>query len=163
MGESVLMAFLSLLLAMLLVSLFLPAFRGITGKELHLVVDSRLLLTAACLALVTGLIAGSYPALYLSGFRPVAVLKGKISSSWARPWYEKGWRISVHVSVSLIITVLIVYRQMNLIQTTNLGYNRDHMLHFSTEGKQAGWRGCFFDGSKGHTGRCPVLPAWTGI
>jgi len=144
MGESLLMAFLSLLLAMLLVSLFLPVFRGITGKELHLVVDSRLLLTAGCLTLVTGLIAGSYPALYLSGFRPVAVLKGKISSSVGETLVRKGLVVfQFTVSVSLIITVLIVYRQMNLIQTTNLGYNRDQVLHFSTEGKLPGREDAF--------------------
>jgi hypothetical protein len=144
MGESVLMAFLSLLLAMLLVSLFLPVFRGITGKELHLLIDSRLVLTAGCLTLVTGLIAGSYPALYLSGFRPVAVLKGQLSSSLGETLVRKGLVVfQFTVSVSLIITVLIVYRQMNLIQTTNLGYNRDHVLHFSTEGKLPGGEDAF--------------------
>jgi putative ABC transport system permease protein len=164
MGESVLMAFLSLLLAMLLVSLFLPVFRGITGKELHLVADTGLILTAGCLTLVTGLVAGSYPALYLSGFRPVAVLKGNqgyrrlrtrkergtklrrssIASSLGETLIRKGLVVfQFTVSVSLIITVLIVYRQMNLIQTTNLGYNRDHVLHFSTEGKQPGGENAF--------------------
>jgi putative ABC transport system permease protein len=164
MGESVLMAFLSLLLALLLVSLFLPVFRGITGKELHLVADTRLILTAGCLTLVTGLIAGSYPALYLSGFRPVAVLKGNQGYRWLRTRKERGTKLrrsssssslgetlvrkglvvfQFTVSVSLIITVLIVYRQMNLIQTTNLGYNRDHVLHFSTEGKRPGGEDAF--------------------
>jgi ABC-type antimicrobial peptide transport system permease subunit len=138
MGESVLMAFLSLLLAMVLVSVFLPVFRGITGKELPLVLNSRLILTAGCLTLVTGLIAGGYPALYLSGFRPVAVLKGKLTSSLGETLVRKGLVVfQFTVSVVLIITVLIVYRQMDLIQTTNLGYNRDHILHFTTEGNQA--------------------------
>jgi len=139
MGESVLMAFLSLLLALVLVSVFLPVFRGITGKELPLVLNSRLILTAGSLTLVTGLIAGSYPALYLSGFRPVAVLKGRLASSLGETLVRKGLVVfQFTVSVVLIITVLIVYRQMDLIQTTNLGYNRDHILHFTTEGKQAG-------------------------
>lgn len=135
-GESVLMAFLSLLLAGVLVYLFLPVFRDITGKELLFVVSSRVVFTACCLTLVTGLIAGSYPALYLSAFRPVAVLKGKVLSYASETWVRKGLVVfQFTVSVILIITVLIVYRQMNLIQTTNLGYNKDHVLHFTSEGK----------------------------
>jgi putative ABC transport system permease protein len=144
MAESVMMAFLSLLLAMLLVSLFLPVFRAITGKELQLAFNARLIIDACCLTLVTGLIAGSYPALYLSGFRPVAVLKGKLASSVGETMVRKGLVVfQFTVSVVLIITVLIVYRQMDLIQTANLGYNRDHILHFSTEGGQPGGEGAF--------------------
>ena len=136
-AESVMMAFLSLLLAGVLVYLFLPLFREITGKELLFAVNSRVVLTACCLTLFTGLIAGSYPALYLSAFRPVAVLKGKVLSYASETWIRKGLVVfQFTVSVILIITVLIVYRQMNLIQTTNLGYNKDHVLHFTSEGKQ---------------------------
>ena len=149
MAESVMMAFLSLLLAMLLVSLFLPVFRAITGKELQLVFNARLIIDACCLTLVTGLIAGSYPALYLSGFRPVAVLKGRLSSSVGETLVRKGLVVfQFTVSVVLIITVLIVYRQMDLIQTTNLGYNRDHILHFSTEGGQAGGEEAFLTAAR---------------
>jgi predicted permease len=144
MAESVMMAFLSLLLAILLVSLLLPAFRSITGKELHLVLNTQLIITACCLTLVTGLIAGSYPALYLSGFRPVAVLKGKLAASMGETLIRKGLVVfQFAVSVILIITVVIVYRQMDLIQTANLGYNRDHVLHFSTEGKKQGGEEAF--------------------
>ncbi len=144
MGESVMLSFLSLLLALLLVSLFLPVFRSITGKELHLVADTGMVLVAGCLTLVTGLIAGSYPALYLSGFKPVAVLKGTLASSLGEILVRKGLVVfQFTVSVVLIITVLIVYRQMNLIQTTNLGYNRDHVLHFTTEGKLPGGEDAF--------------------
>lgn len=144
MAESVLMAFLSLLLAMLLVSLFLPVFGEITGKELHLVVTARLIIDACCLTLVTGLIAGSYPALYLSGFKPVAVLKGRLASAVGETLVRKGLVVfQFTVSVVLIITVLVVYRQMDLIQTANLGYNRDHILHFSTEGGQTGGEEAF--------------------
>jgi putative ABC transport system permease protein len=143
-GESVMMAFLSLLLAILLVSLFLPAFRAITGKELQFMLTSRLIIAACCLTLVTGLISGSYPALYLSGFKPVSVLKGKLMSSVGETLVRRGLVVfQFTVSVVLIITVLIVYRQMDLIQTTNLGYNRDHILHFSTEGKQSGGEDAF--------------------
>ena len=132
--ESTLMAFLSLALAVLLVLLFLPQFNQITGKQLAFRPDSQLILSVLGLTLFTGLMAGSYPAFYLSGFQPVAVLKGKLSTSLSGEGLRKGLVIfQFTLSVMLIVSVLIVYQQIELIQSKNLGYERDHILYFDTE------------------------------
>ncbi|MES1217171.1 MAG: ABC transporter permease, partial [Bacteroidota bacterium] len=136
MSESLLMAFLSLLIAVALVSLSLPAFKEITGKEIELNFNLNIILSILSITLITGLIAGSYPALYLSGFKPVSVLKGKLNTSAGESWIRKGLVVfQFSISVILIVSVIVVYRQMKLIQTTNLGYNKDNILRFSNEGQ----------------------------
>ncbi|MGH2649205.1 MAG: ABC transporter permease, partial [Ginsengibacter sp.] len=81
------------------------------------------------------LIAGSYPALYLSRFKPVSILKGKLITSSGESWIRKGLVVfQFTISVVLIVAVIIVYQQMKLIQTTNLGYNKDNILSFSNDG-----------------------------
>ena len=134
-GESTLMAFLSLLLALVLAWLLLPAFRQLTGKSLTLFPDARLLTGLVAGTLVTGLLAGSYPAFYLSGFRPVQVLKGKFATSFTELMIRKGLVVfQFTLSVALIVSVLVVHRQMDVIGTRDLGYSRDHVIQFSAEG-----------------------------
>ena len=133
-GESILMAFLSLITAILFIVLFLPHFNQITGKQLALNFDIILILSVLGITLITGLIAGSYPALYLSGFSPVAVLKGRLNTSLGEEWTRKGLVIfQFAISVILIVSVLVVYKQIEYVQTKNLGYDRDHVIYFSTE------------------------------
>ncbi len=136
-GESILMAFAALLLAVLLVVLLLPAFNGITGKQLSLThPPPSLLLAAFGITLFAGLVAGSYPALYLSGFRPVQVLKGTIRGSAAEMFVRKGLVVfQFSLSIILIVAVLVVYRQIHLIQTKNLGYDRARVISFYKDGK----------------------------
>jgi putative ABC transport system permease protein len=135
-GESLLMAFLSLALACLFVELLLPAFREITGKEISLQINTSLILTATGIAVFTGFVAGSYPAFYLSSFRPVMVLKGKLNNSSGDSSIRKVLVVfQFSISVILIVSVLIVYKQMKLIQNKNLGYDKDNVVVFSNEGK----------------------------
>lgn len=136
MAESMLMAFASLLIAVLLVSLFLPQFGRITGKELSLHFDWHFVLSVIGITAATGIIAGSYPALYLSGFRPAAVLKGKLSTSLGASLIRKGLVIfQFAISVILIVSVLVVYKQTEFIHAKNLGYNKDNIIQFTSEGK----------------------------
>ncbi|TDX01936.1 ABC transporter permease [Dinghuibacter silviterrae] len=128
-GESVLMSFLALGLALALVSVFLPAFNSLTGKTLGL--GWAVTVPAAVVALATGLFAGSYPALYLSGFTPIATLKGSLHTIPAELWVRKGLVVFQFVlSVSAIVGVLVIYRQLHYIQTRDLGYSRDHVIDF---------------------------------
>jgi ABC-type antimicrobial peptide transport system permease subunit len=138
-GESVVMAGLSLLVALLLVMLFLPQFNTITGKTLSLGFDIRLVLSVLAITLVTGIMAGSYPALYLSGFNPAMVLKGKLNSSVGEVWSRKGLVVFQFVlSVLLIVSVLVVYKQIEFVQDKNLGYDKDNVVYFDIEGKVDG-------------------------
>ena len=131
-GESVLMSFLSVILAVILIYLLLPEFNSITGKNLVFEFSGRVILTVLSIALITGIIAGSYPALYISGFKPALILKGSVKTSIGELWMRKGLVIfQFTLSVIAIAAVLIVYKQVNYIQTKNLGYNRDNIIDFT--------------------------------
>lgn len=133
-SESMTMAFLSLAIAVLATDLLLTPFGMLTGKQLVLRFDISLVLTALGITLVTGVLAGSYPALYLSGFKPALVLKGRMDKSTGEGWARKGLVVfQFAISVILIVSVIVAYRQMEYIQTKNLGYSRDHVVYFDTE------------------------------
>ena len=135
-GESVMIAFLAMMISVVAVVTILPLFNNITGKELELKFTFSLLLTLLAITGVTGLIAGSYPAFYLSGFKPAAVLKGKLKTSAGELWIRKGLVIlQFSLSTVFIISVLVVYKQMKYIQSKNLGYNKDNIISFKREGQ----------------------------
>lgn len=132
--ESVLLSVISTIIAVFMMAIALPSFNALVGEQLALHLFSPLHI--ACLigiALVCGLIAGSYPALFLSSFKPVAVLnglklKGVNSAGWVRKILVV---IQFSVSIILIISTLIIYLQINHVKNRDLGYNR-HDLVFTT-------------------------------
>jgi len=133
-GESMFMSFLSLAVGILMVDLLLPSFNLITGKQLTLNFDATLILSMIGIALFTGLVSGSYPSLYLSRFNPASVLKGKLQSGMGEVWARKGLVVfQFAISITLVVCVWVVYRQMTYIQATDLGYQRDHVVYFDTE------------------------------
>jgi len=135
-GESLFMTLLSLLAAVLLVSLALPQFNIITGKELSFVVSPQLVAVLAGITITTGLVAGSYPAIFLSGFNPITILKGRVKSSAGEIWIRKGLvAFQFALSIVLIVSVLVVYKQIEFVQNTNLGYNKDNVIYFDVEGR----------------------------
>ncbi len=135
-SESLLMAGLSLITALIMVLLFLPQFNEITGKQLALHLNTRLVLTTLGITIFAGLLAGSYPALYLSSFKPIAVLKGTFNTSIGELWARKGLVIlQFTLSIMLIVSVLVVYQQIAYTQSKNLGYDKDNIVHFEVEGK----------------------------
>lgn len=137
-GESISMTFISLLGAVLLVAVLLPQFNEITGKQLSLDFEIGIVLSFIGIGLFTGLVAGSYPALYLSAFNPALVLKGKSNKSVRELWARKGLVIfQFTLSVILIVSVLVIYRQIEFVQSQNLGYNKDNILYFEKEGNVA--------------------------
>jgi len=135
-SESMLMAFASLVVALLAVLILLPQFNVLTGKHLALTFDPVLVFGIIGITIAAGLLAGSYPALYLSGFSSIAILKRKIKFSAGELWTRKGLVIfQFTLTVTLIITVLVVYRQLEYIQTKNLGYDKQQVVSFDIEGK----------------------------
>lgn len=129
--ESLLLTFLSLLLAIGFVTLLIPQFNVITGKEINFRPDWPLVSAILVITCITGLLSGSYPALYLSGFSPATVLKGKLKNSVGELLVRRGLVVfQFAVSIIFIVAVIVVYRQIEFIQNKNLGYNRDHLIHF---------------------------------
>lgn len=148
-SESTSMAFLSLALAILLVEVFLPEFNRITGKQLALSLSPLFLSIILGVTLCTGVIAGSYPALYLSGFNPAAVLKGKLNTSFSELIARKGLVVFQFVlSIILIVAVLVVHKQIEFVHTKNLGYDKDQIIYFDKEGKVAENQEAFYAEAK---------------
>ena len=142
-GESILLTFLSLILAFILILFFLPQFNQITGKQLTLLFDRDFMLSVLGITLVTGFIAGSYPAIYLAGINPIFILKGRgffdlSKSSAGEHWARKGLVVfQFTISILLIVSVFVVYKQMEYIRSKNLGFDRDNIINFTAEGKIA--------------------------
>ena len=136
-SESMLTSILALIVAWCVVWLFLPQFNLITEKKIKLSLnDPELLVWFLAITVLTGLISGSYPALYLSGFKPAAVLKGEVKGSVGELWARKGLVVfQFFLSVVFIVSVLVIYKQVQFVQTKNLGYNKDHLINFPMEGK----------------------------
>ena len=128
-GESMTIAFLSLVLATVLVALILPEFSDLTGKPLALTFDPELILAAVGITAFVGLMAGSYPALYLSGFNPIEVLKSKLNRSVGEQWTRQGLVVlQFALAMILITSVWVVYQQIAFVQNRHLGYDRDNVL-----------------------------------
>jgi len=145
-GESVAMTIISLIVAYLLVLLLLPQFNAITDKSLSLQLSRNLLIATAGITLFTGLLAGSYPALYLSGFKPVSILKGKLTTSTGELWTRKGLVVFQFViSIVLLVSVWIVYKQIEYVQNKNLGYERQQVVKIPIEGTVADRLELFID------------------
>jgi len=135
-SESMLIALMSLVTAILMVSLFLPQFNIITDKAITFDWSPKTLGGFFGITLLTGLIAGSYPAFYLSSFEPVEVLKGTIKSSFGELWARRGLVIfQFTLSIILIVAVSVVYKQIQFVQSTNLGYQKENLIKFGSEGQ----------------------------
>ncbi|HVW95074.1 MAG TPA: ABC transporter permease [Mucilaginibacter sp.] len=138
-GEAVLLTFLSALIALVIVLLLLPVFNSVTQKQIQFPLSRPTFwLALAGLTLVTGALSGSYPALFLSSFNPVKVLKGTIKLSTGAAWFRKSLVVFQFVlSVVLIIGTLVISKQINFVQTKNLGYDRENLIFIPLEGDLA--------------------------
>lgn len=129
--ESVLLSFLSLLLALLLCVLLLPFFNQLAGKQMLVstLFSSWLLPVLVALVFIVGCIAGSYPAFYLSSFQPIQVLKGKIASGFKSSWLRSSLVVfQFSISIMLIIGTIVIYNQLDYIRSRKIGFDRDQVL-----------------------------------
>lgn len=135
-GEAVLLTSLSVFASLILSSMALPIFNEVTGKQLSLPLGDPLFWVAlVVLTLITGVIAGSYPALYLSSLHPVRVLKGRLTFSRGSAFVRKGLVCFQFVlSIVLIIGTLVIHRQMEYIRTKDIGYDRGNLVYIPIEG-----------------------------
>ncbi len=152
-GESMLMTLISFLIALALVWLFLPGFCEITGKRLELLFNLNFIIASAAVALLTAFLAGSYPALYLSGFKPIMLLKRQLNTSSGESWSREGLVVfQFTISVIFIVSVLVVYKQTEFVQNKNLGYDKDNVLYFEIDGKITGNTAAFIAEAKNIAG-----------
>lgn len=136
-GEALLVVFIAITISLAIVTLVLPQFNQLTGKEIQLPLDNLVFwVSIAGLLLTTGFISGSYPALYLSSFIPVRVLKGTLKFSGSAYWFRKGLVVfQFMLSIILIVGTIVVSKQVNYIQTTNPGYDRENLVYVPIEGE----------------------------
>jgi len=138
-GEALFMAFIAAIVAVVIIALVLPLFNTLVQKQLainlgnpyHIV--SLLIITIIC-----GLVAGSYPSLYLSSFNPTSVLKGiKLKNSGAS-YIRKGLVVvQFSVSIILIICTVVVYQQIQHVKSRQLGFNKDNLIEMDMQGQMA--------------------------
>ncbi|MFN2438099.1 MAG: ABC transporter permease [Chitinophagaceae bacterium] len=135
-GEAMLMSLIAVLVAVGIIYLVLPGFNVLVEKKLYLALNNPVHNTALlCIALACGLVAGSYPSIYLSSFKPIAVLKGLKSKAGSAAWIRKGLVVvQFSISIILIISTIIIYQQIQHAKNRDLGYNKDNLLQISLEG-----------------------------
>ncbi|HEY6899399.1 MAG TPA: ABC transporter permease [Puia sp.] len=171
-AESVAMSLLSLVMALLLVSLFLPTFNQITEKHLTLGEIAGHLGSILSIAIATGLIASSYPAFYLSRFQPAITLKGRFAplSGLQELLVRKGLVVfQFTLSVVFILGATVVYNQIQLVRKKNPGYDRENVIYFEKEGEVSKNMEPFLTGLRQVSGvvqassiiQSIVLPAYT--
>ncbi len=135
-GEAVFTAFISAVIALVLVALILPAFNTLVQKQLTLGLANPIhLVSLLAITLVCGLVAGSYPSLYLSSFNPVTVLKGTMLKNSGAAFIRKGLVVmQFTVSIVLIISTVIVYQQIQHVKSRQLGFSKDNLLEIAAQG-----------------------------
>ena len=130
-GESLFLSFVSLLFAVGLVYLFLPGFNNLAQKSMKLDLGSNLpvLIGLLGITLFSGMVSGSYPALFLSSFRPANVIKGSHFASSSKPLLRKALVVTqFSIAIVLIIGTIVTAKQLNFIRTKELGFNRQHVI-----------------------------------
>lgn len=128
--ESVLMSFIAIILGGIIAYSLLPYFNELSGKNLTMpFTNIGFIPLLMGIAIVVGLLAGLYPAFYLSAFEPIKVLKGKLSKGAKSGWLRSTLVIGQFaISIGLIIGTIVVYQQMNFIQTKKMGFEKDQVM-----------------------------------
>lgn len=149
--ESALLGLLSALLALLLAWLLLPYLNGLAGKNFtaEILFQSRSLGALLATGLGMGLLAGCYPAFYLSSFSPALVLKGKLPNKGTHGWIRKGLVVAQFtVSVALITLTLVVGKQLDYLLNAKLGFDREQVVVVPVRGPMARSYIPFFEEAK---------------
>jgi len=130
-GESILLSFLGLLIALGIIFLFLPTFNSLTGKALQIshVVTSSMAIWLVLMTAFAGIVAGIYPAFVLSGYKPAAAFKGGTSRTSGRTLLRKGLVVfQFSISIFLIAGSIIIWQQLDFFRTQQLGFDKEHVL-----------------------------------
>ena len=141
--ESILISLIALVFAIAISWLLLPYFNQLAGKSILLasLFQPTMIFSLLALMIIVGLLAGSYPAFFLSSFQPIAVLKGRLSAGFKRSWLRNALVVFQFViSIVLIFGTVVIYNQLNYIHRKDVGFNRNQVLtinHTDALGAQA--------------------------
>ncbi|MEP6727558.1 MAG: ABC transporter permease, partial [Bacteroidota bacterium] len=137
-GESVIFCLMAVVLSIIIAVCALPWFNQLSEKQLqvHTLFSLPFILISLLVAAVVSVLAGSYPALILTGFQPVKVLKGAFKNSGQAQWLRKSLIVfQFTISIFLIVSTVIIQKQLYYIQHKKLGYDRDHVIVLPMDGK----------------------------
>lgn len=135
-SESFLLTLFAMVIAIGLAVVLLPEFNQLTGKTIVLHFTWQMVAAVVLIGLITAFLAGSYPALYISGFNPLAILKGKLNTSAAELLSRKGLVVfQFTLSTILIMAVTVIHQQIQFIRSINLGYNKENIIRVTAEGR----------------------------
>ncbi len=136
-GESVILCLIAFVITVILSALLLPSFNQLAGKTIStgIFANPRFIVLLFFAAIGIGLLAGIYPALVLSSFKPVVVLKGRFASGTKGIILRKGLVVAQFtISIALIIATIVVYNQMTYMRNQELGFSKDNMIIIDTNG-----------------------------
>jgi putative ABC transport system permease protein len=136
-GESLLLSFIALVLSMGFIQLLLPHFNAFTGKQITSpMTEPASWIVLIMLVVATGVIAGSYPALFLSSLKPVRTLKGVMRFGSSAIWIRKGLAVfQFSLSIILLIATIVVSQQTSYVRNKHLGYDRENIIYIRVEGE----------------------------
>lgn len=132
-GEALIVSLVGLLLGLLLLEAVLPRFNELVGKQLQVAHDPIWMLSLASILMIVSLLAGSYPAIYLSRFNPVKILKGDAAGAGKHRLTTALVVAQFAVSIFLVISTLFVSEQLDLLMEKNLGYDREQVVRIRAE------------------------------
>lgn len=148
-GESILITVLSLAIALILILLALPYVNDIVGKQLSLnLVDIKLMSGLVVVTILTGIVSGIYPALVLSGFAPIKVLKKDVKGGAGGSVFRNVLVVTqFSISIVLLVGTTVVYKQLSFIRSRDIGYSKENLIftdiHGWDDGRQMKWRTAF--------------------
>lgn len=159
-GESLMLSFFALIISVILIIVLLPGFNAFTGKQIAIPFSEfDTWWNLVGLVLITGIVAGSYPALFMSSMKPVSVLKGVVSFTRNAIWARKGMAVfQFGLSILLLIATIVMSQQTSFMQNVNLGYDKENLLYLPTEGTLAK-----FDGYMAFKHAAEKLPGIVGV
>lgn len=142
--ESVVIALIALVVSIALIYILLPAFNSLSSKEMPFsyVLQAPVLLSLLGIVVFAGVVGGSYPAFYLSGFNPVNVLKGKLSSKGGSVFFRKSLVVAQFaISIFMLISTLIVFNQLDFLRNKDLGFDKKQVIRIDLPGRELRQKG----------------------
>jgi putative ABC transport system permease protein len=133
-AESIVMAFIALAISLVLIYALLPAFNTLANKQLPFsyILQPQIILSLIGIMFFIGIVGGSYPALYLSGFNPVQVLKGKLAAKGGSVVFRKVLVVlQFGISIFMVISTLVVFNQLQYMRNKDLGFAKEHVVRLN--------------------------------